>query len=179
MKRVIVLIAGLLLLVPLLVRLLLAQSPPQAPPTPPTYTLTDLGPMQVTAAPSGPTALNGSGQVTGFNQDPSLGATRAFLWNNGTSSDLGTLSGTAGFGYGINATGQIVGIADLLVSAGVNTERAFIWQNGSVTNLGDPNPAANYSAAFGINSNADAAGYEIDANFYRRPMIWKGGTHAG
>ena len=56
MKRVMVLIAGLLL-VPLLVRFLFAQSAP--PPTPPTYTLTDLGPMQLTAAPSGATALNG------------------------------------------------------------------------------------------------------------------------
>src|SRR4029077_6813147 len=106
MKRVAVLGVTLaLLLVPVLVRLLVAQSPPpsQAPPPPPTYTLTDLGPLNITAAPSGATALNSSGQGTGFRIENFLSpvcfasaANRAFLWDQTTNpayTELGTLGG--------------------------------------------------------------------------------------
>lgn len=148
-------------------------------PIAPKYTLTDLGPMQITAAPSGATALNASGQVTGFYYDSTFGANRAFLWNNGTLTEFGTLGGAASFGYGINGAGQVVGTSDLSSSGG-NMERAFLWQNGVMGNLGDPNPdPSNYSVAFGINSAGDVAGYEVGADSYIRPLIWKGGTPAG
>jgi len=143
------------------------------------YTLTDLGPMQISAAPSGATALNGSGQVTGFFFDSSFGANRAFLWNNDTLSEFGTLGGAASFGYGINNAGQVVGTSDLSASGG-NMERAFLWQNGAMGNLGDPNPdPSNYSVAFGINSAGDVVGYEVGTDTYIRPIIWKGGTPVG
>jgi probable HAF family extracellular repeat protein len=147
------------------------------PPLPSTFTLTDLGPMNITAAPSGATALNSSGQVTGFRFHSDIGANRAFLWNNGTISDLTTLGGLASFGYGINNAGQIVGSADL--SSTFNTERAFVWQNGVMTNLGDPVVEVGYSFAFGINSNGDAAGYDVQSDNYFRPIIWKGATNPG
>jgi hypothetical protein len=72
MKRAIAIGATLALLVPVLVRLLLAQSPappPSQAPPPPSYTLTDFGPLNVTAASSGATALNASGQITGFGRE--------------------------------------------------------------------------------------------------------------
>jgi probable HAF family extracellular repeat protein len=175
-KRALTLIAAFLLL-PLLVRLLLAQglpSPP-APPPPPTYTLTDLGPMQITAAPSGATALNNSAQVTGFYYDSTFGANRAFLWNNGTSTEFGTLGGAASFGYGINGAGQVVGTSDASSSGG-NSQSAFIWLNGKFTsNLN----AGVYSVAYGINSAGDVVGYQVGTDSYIRPIIWKGGTPAG
>ena len=143
---------------------------------PPKYTLTDLGPMQLSAAPSGATALNGSGQVAGFLFDTTVGANQAFLWSSGTLNELGTLGGASSFGYGINAAGQVVGTADLSTSGG-NTQRAFIWQKGAMSNLGDTNPAGNYSSAFGVNANGDVAGYQNDG-FYH-PVIWKAGIPTG
>lgn len=156
MKRAIVVCAAFLLL-PLIVRLLVAQSPPlsQAPPPPPSYTLTDLGRMDLSAAPSGPTALNSNGQVAGLYFNYTTQVNRAFFWSNGTLAELGTLGGPLSFGYGINTAGQIVGTASL----SSNDTRAFIWQNNVITNLGDTNPTSGIgSQAFGINSNGDVAG---------------------
>ena len=185
MGRVTALSATLaLLLAPLLVRFLVAQSPPpsEAPPPPPTYTLTDLGPrMQITAAPSGPTALNGKAQVAGFYFVSSpYGANRAFLWDTGTLTDLGNLGGSpAAFAYAINNNSEAVGSAGFSGSSSGNDQRAFIWRNGTMTPLdSDPN---RYSSAFAINSNGDAAGYINNLNNLggNVPVIWKGGSAAG
>src|ERR1700674_5650839 len=90
MKRVTALF-GTLFLLPLFVRLVVAQAPPEPPP-PPTYTLTDLGPLSVSATPFGATALNSAGQVTGFRFENFTapvcfagGANRAFLWDKNTN----------------------------------------------------------------------------------------------
>src|ERR1700676_769045 len=178
MKRVTVLGATLaLLLVPVLVRLLMAQSPPpsQAPPPPPTYTLTDLGRMDLGGAPSGPTALSSNGQVAGLYFNYTTQVNRAFFWSNGTLTELGTLGGSLSLGYGVNSAGQIVGLSSL----STNTGRAFIWQNGVMTNLGDPTGDPNLSSeAFAINSFGDVGGYENQSGV-ATPIIWKGGTHAG
>lgn len=159
------------------------------PPPPPTYTLTDLGPLNITAAPSGATAFNASGQVTGFRLENfpntpicmAQGAYEAFLWNNGTYTELGTLGGASGFGYGINNAGQIVGGADICVNNGFSTQRAFIWQNGTMTPLDPSTNSSDVSSAFAINTNGDVAGYINHANsgVGYQPVLWKGGTAAG
>ena len=124
MKRVIAKSTALLPLASL-VPLVVAQAPPpaQAPPQPPTYSLTELGPLAITAAPSGPTAPSASGQVTGFRFENfttsiclAAGTNEAFLWNDGAFTDLGTLSGASGAGYGINNSGQITGAADICLN---------------------------------------------------------------
>jgi probable HAF family extracellular repeat protein len=173
----------------------IAVGPP--PPPPPTYALTDLGPMNVTANPSGATAINSSGQVTGFRFEnfvstpicAAQGANEAFLWNpsgppppaTGTFTELGTLGGAAGFGYGINNSGQIAATADICVNNGFSTQRAAIWQNGTMTALDPSTNAGDYSSAFAINTNGDVAGYINHANpgVGFQPVIWKGGTAAG
>ena len=175
MKRAIAIGAALLLL-PLLVLVLVAQSPPpsQAPPPPPTYTLTDLGRMDLSAAPSGPTAISSNGQVAGLYFNYTTQVNRAFVWRNGTLAELGTLGGSLSFGYGVNSAGQVVGSSSLPTP----TQRAFIWQNSMMTNLGDPTGDSNlYSAAFAINTAGDVGGYENRTVV--TPIIWKGGTHAG
>jgi uncharacterized membrane protein len=156
------------------------------PPPPPTFALTDLGPLNVSAAPSGATAFNASGQVTGFRFEnfASLicsagGANRAFLWNNGAYTELGTLGGAASFGYAINNSGQIAGSADVCGNgAGA---RAFLWQNGVMTALDPSTNPGDYSSAFAINTNGDVAGYINHANtgVGYQPVVWKGGTAAG
>ena len=191
MKHVAVVNARLaLLLAPLLVRLLVAQAPPPSqaspPSPPPTYTVTDLGPLSVTAAPSGATALNATAQVTGFRFENftttlcgASGADQAFLWDNGAYTELGTLSGAASFGYAINNSGQIAGTSQICLNGGFSSQRAMIWQNGAMTNLGNPNDPSLYSEAFAINSAGDVGGYEIETDGYQHAIIWKGGTHAG
>lgn len=191
MKRAIALGATLaLLLAPVLVRFVVAQAPSAPPPPPPIYTLTDLGPLNITAAPSGATALNASGQITGFRFENfpntpvclAQGANEAFLWNpsspppptSGTYTELGTLGGASGFGYGINNTGQIAGGADICVNKGFSTLRAFIWQNGTMTALDPSTNAGQYSTAFAINTNGTAAGYIV--NYSYQPVIWKTAT---
>jgi len=94
------------------------------PPPPPTFALTDLGPLSITAAPSGATAFNAAGQVTGFRFEnfPSPvcfagGANRAFLWSNGVYTELGTLGGYSSSGYGINNAGQMSARQTLVLMA--------------------------------------------------------------
>jgi probable HAF family extracellular repeat protein len=184
-----------LLLVPSLVRLLMAQAP-SAPPPPPQFTLTDLGPLNITAAPSGATALNSNGQVTGFRFENFTtpvcfagGANRAFWWDKATNppyTELGTLGTTPNLGasssaYGINNAGQIVGSSDYCPNGNSVGQRAFIWQNGVMTAL-DPSTNSNDSSAtFAINANGDVAGYtnHVGNSVNPQAVIWKGGTAAG
>lgn len=61
--------------------------------------------------------INDSGQVAGYAEfpvSPNDDVTRAALFSNGTTTDLGTLGGTMSYGYGINASGQVTGTAERL-----------------------------------------------------------------
>ncbi len=72
------------------------------------YTLTDVGTFggAITSA----TGINSSGDIVGFSDNPNVG-TRAFLWRNGTMTDLGTLGGSCcAAAYGINDSGTVVGM---------------------------------------------------------------------
>jgi len=170
-----------LLLLPALVRLLPAQgpAPSQTPLLPPTFTLTDLGPVQNGGPPGGVTAVNNSAQVVGTILDSTGSYQHAFSWQNGTITDLGSLpGGNLSYGYGVNNSGQIAGVAQLSAATFGNTLRAVIWQNGAITSL-DPSAANSgfYSGAFAINSGGDVAGYTNDGADH--PVIWKGGTASG
>src|SRR5258708_16815350 len=77
----------------------------------------------------------------------------AFLWENGTMTDLGTLDGLFGVASGINARGQVV--------ADSSEGHAFLWENGKMTNLGTLSGLPFSSAtATGIN----ARGQVVDSS---------------
>jgi len=153
---------------------------PSPPPVTATYSITALGSLGYGVTDGA--ALNNNGQVTGrsFN-----GATitlktccggcypggphtpckehiyHAFVWSNGTMTDLGTLGGNFSAGNAINLSGEVVGSAQ--TSAGISD--AFLW-NGSkmidltttaLSGLSSPSVA-------GINDSGQIAGTDALGN---------------
>ena len=94
-----------------------------APPGP--YAVTDLGTLR-TIQSAHANDINELGQVVGS------AAGRAFLWQNGVMTDLGTLGGNSNGAWSINEIGQVVGVAS---TAAPSTGHAVLWDNGVITNL--------------------------------------------
>ena len=88
---------------------------------------------------SGANGLNNAGEVTGYKHYamscPEAGAgpiVHAYLWRNGVTTDLGTVTGInpldgGSTGWSINSKTQIVGIA---ASCDGSIVDAFLWDNG-------------------------------------------------
>ncbi|MCG6968427.1 MAG: hypothetical protein LJE85_01550 [Gammaproteobacteria bacterium] len=82
---------------------------------------------------------------------------RSFLWENGVSTDLGTL-GTTAVATKLNNNGQIIGWTHIGYNA-----HAFLWENGVMQNLGRNNAA-----------DINDAG-QIGGTFNGRAGIWDNG----
>jgi probable HAF family extracellular repeat protein len=111
-------------------------------------TRSDIGPGE------GLAALNERGQVIGTHRVGTY-ELYAFLWSNGTMTDLGSLGGKWSIPTGISSRGQVVGYsAD---KRGV--PHGFVWQNGTMTRL--PSPRGYRGArtrALGINNHNEIIG---------------------
>lgn len=107
-----------------------------------------------------PTAINSLGQVAGYS-DTATHATHAFLYTNGTITDLGTFGGigSGSYAYGINDSGEVVG------ESGTPNQvyNAFTYSNGVMTNIGTLGNQFINSGALGINSAGDVVGYSDNA----------------
>ncbi len=140
-----------------------------------TYTVTDLGSL------GGPgshgLAINNNGQVTGYSYIaatiPSSGCCgncygkpvpcvthpyHAFVWSNGTMTDLGTLGGTYSQGLSINSSGTVVGTADTATGS-----ESFIAPYGYTQQTGKKSASLHMIAltglgAYGINDAGQIAG---------------------
>jgi probable HAF family extracellular repeat protein len=66
----------------------------------------------------------------------------AFLWEDGTMTDLGTLGGPSSSATGINSRGQVVGFAATTDGA----THAVLWDHGATTDLGEGRACAINSA---------------------------------
>ena len=143
-----------------------------------TYTITDLSSLGFGLTV--PSAVNASGQATGYSNLATAipytcpghykpprtcyyHAERAFLWSNGTMTDLGTL-GTSGTtssgsaGNAINASGEVAGWTNT-ATAGVL--HAALWTGTTTVDLGAlaPLSSGSYSIANGINDSGQVTGY--------------------
>jgi probable HAF family extracellular repeat protein len=109
-------------------------------------------------------ALNNSGQVVGMS-DTRGGQDHAFLWRDGTMTDLGTLGSQFSQAQGINDSGVIVGYS----------ADAFRYSSGTMSNLGDL-PGASLGVAYGINNNGQIVGYSGPDTSHTLAFLYSKGT---
>ena len=102
--------------------------------------------------------VNDCGQVLVMGWTPSASYTRAFVWQDGVMTDLGTLGGPATVVWDINNRGQVVGSSLTPSMAG----HAFIWQDGVMTDLGSPGPHG--GDALDINDRGQVVGEFVTAS---------------
>ena len=76
------------------------------------------------------TDVNNQGRVVGW-MDGSNGVVHAFVWDQGSTTDLGTFGGSKAIATGINDQGEIVGV---VMTNG--QRRVFVLQASNVTDLG-------------------------------------------
>jgi probable HAF family extracellular repeat protein len=132
------------------------------------WTVTDLGVLSDWGT-SKATAINNNGQVVGFAStgeynSSGLDINHAFLWQNGSMSDLGVIGGSSAslnsFAYGINDNGQIVGTAQVV--GGGSDNSAFLYINSTMQNLNVT------GTAYGINNSGQIAGTGYNNHAFRR-----------
>ncbi len=125
--------------------------------------------------------LNNRGQVVGYTQDGPTG-TRAFLWQAGKMTDLGTLGGRISEAVAINDRGQVVGWSESRRTAAPGVaarSHAFIWEAGRMTDLGTLGGPLSFATA--INERGDVVGtattgIERSWGFVEHVFLWKAGT---
>jgi len=104
--------------------------------------------------------INSQGQIVGHAQFGFGGCygssnTKAFIYNNGTMTNLGTLaSGCTSLAKAINDKGQVVGWS---YTSGLYVDHGFFYENGHMTDLGTLGGA--FSQTYDINNGGRAVGW--------------------
>lgn len=161
----------------------------QAGGTAPMYRITDLGTLGGSFSVA--TAINNRGQIVGgsFNTKPDpttpgSSEARAFLWNRGVMTDLGTLGGPDADRHignvtgatGIDDKGQIVGGAtyNAVVDSACGDENggeacnhAFLWAGGKMTSLGTLGGVSSLGNSFSIANAINAREQVVGFSFAR------------
>ena len=117
-------------------------------------------------------AINDAGQVAGTSVYGATSTQHAFLWQNGTMTDLGSLvTGGASSATGIDQAGDVVGWSS--VSGGGLA--AVLWSKGSITTLATV-PGLQNSIADGINDDGQIVGSASTAGGQQHAVLWENGT---
>ena len=130
-----------------------------------TYEVIDLGTLGGNS--SAAHGINDSSQVVGLAQT-SNNVNRAFLWDDGTMTDLGI--STQPLANKINNLTQIVG--RYYNNSGY--VRGFLWDTGVVIDLGDL--GGNNTEARSINDLTQIVGYTTASGNSGRAFLWQNGT---
>jgi probable HAF family extracellular repeat protein len=99
---------------------------------------------------------------------------RAFLFENGTIKNLGTLGGNESYAVAINNKGQV--ICNVTITSPNYYRHTVLWDNGTTRELGTLGGQS--SDAIGINNRAEVIGMaEFRPNYpVSHPFLWKDGT---
>ncbi|WP_375499019.1 hypothetical protein [uncultured Nostoc sp.] len=113
--------------------------------------------------------INNLGQAVGI-----FGPSRAFLYDNGIITNLGTLPGdNYSSALDINDLGQVVGTSGL---TGVSDGRAFLYSSSTgLQNLGKLSPTDLFSVGEGINNLGQVVGYSGTYNDLK-PFLYSDNT---
>ena len=132
-------------------------------PSPPRYTVADLGTLPgYTASDAGD--INSRGDVACSVTLPGQSIGRACIYHAGRLTDLGVLPGMSGsYAQGINSQDTVTGVAVL-----PNARQAFLYNKGKMQNLGTL-PGFHESETVGINDRGEIAGNAT--NNFRQPGV--------
>ncbi|MBX3259756.1 MAG: hypothetical protein KIS78_01930 [Labilithrix sp.] len=136
-------------------------------PTPaPAGTITNLGVLPGSNDFSRGYAINAAGVVVGESDN---NTSRAFRWEAGVMTDLGTLGGASAVATSINDDGVIVG-----ASSNGATSRAFKYVAGTMSALPSLDGSTTTpSRATSINAAGDVVGYSRNASGVTRGTMWR------
>lgn len=121
--------------------------------------------------------INEAGRILGEGRESSIPALRAFIFENGSVTDLGALSPSGRTEpFDMNEQGHVVGSSQ--VTLGVH--HAFVWKDGVMTDLHDPIAIpGGISTARGINEFGvivGSADFINDGTPKETAAIWKNGV---
>lgn len=127
--------------------------------------------LNIKSTPNGVVGINAKGQIVG----DGFNGNHAFLRDtDGSVRDLGGLSGgVTSSANGINASGQVVGISDVIVS-GVSQRHGFIWD--ATHGMQDLGSLGGLSSARRINEVGQVVGYYIGSAGKQNSYIWDRNT---
>jgi probable HAF family extracellular repeat protein len=129
------------------------------------WVITDLGTLGRSFISSEAVDVNESGQIVGGSGTGSLG--RAFIWQNGTMTPLGTLGGLESSAVAINNRGQVIGGSLTRKPA---RGHAFLWQDGKMTDLGTL--GGRRSGARALNDRGQVVGSSTTASGRGHAVLW-------